>query len=59
MKDTLVEIKDNLQGNVSRADETGDQADDLEHKGTKINQISTRNRRIQKRRVMQAASLTT
>ena len=46
MKGTLIEIKNNLQGNISRLDETENKVNDLEHKGTKSNQIRTRNRRI-------------
>ena len=38
MKDTLMEIKDNLQGNNSRVDETENQINDLEHKEAKNNQ---------------------
>ena len=37
MKDTLIEIKNNLQGN-SRMDEAKNQINDLEHKGIKNNQ---------------------
>ena len=35
MKDTLVEIKNNLQGNNSRVDESENQINDLEHKEEK------------------------
>ena len=38
MKDALVEIKNNLQGNNSRVDEAENQVNDLEHKETKNNQ---------------------
>ena len=38
MKDTLTEIKNNLQGNNSRADEAENQLNDLEHKEAKNNQ---------------------
>ena len=38
MKDTLVEIKNNLQGNNSRLDETWNQINDLEHKEAKTKQ---------------------
>ena len=34
-KDTLIEIKNNLQGNNSRVDEAKIQIDDLEHKEAK------------------------
>ena len=37
-KDTLTEIRNNLQGNHSRADEAKNQINDLEHKETKSNQ---------------------
>ena len=35
MKDTLLEIKNNLQGSISRVDEARNQLNDLEHKGEK------------------------
>ena len=35
MKDTLIEIKNNLQGNNSRIDEYENQINDLEHKEAK------------------------
>ena len=38
MKDTLIEIKNNLQGNNCRVDESKNQIKDLEHKETKNNQ---------------------
>ena len=38
MKDTLIEIKNNLQGNNSRVDEAKIQINDLEHKEDKNNQ---------------------
>ena len=37
-KDTLTEIKNNLQGNNSRVDEAENQINDLEHKEAKNNQ---------------------
>ena len=37
MKDTLSEIKNNLQGNNSRMDEAKNQINDLEHKEAKEN----------------------
>ena len=37
-KDTLIEIKNNLQGNNSRVDEAENQINDLEHKEAKNNQ---------------------
>ena len=38
MKDTLTEIKNNLQGNNCRVDEAENQINDLEHKEAKNNQ---------------------
>ena len=38
MKDTLIEINNNLQGNNSRVDETENQINYLEHKEAKNNQ---------------------
>ena len=38
MKDTLIEIKNNLQGNNSRMDEAKSQINDLEPKEPKNNQ---------------------
>ena len=40
MKDTLIEIKNNLQGNSSRVDKAENQISDLEHKEEK-NSIRT------------------
>ena len=37
MKETLIEIKNNLQGNNSRVDEAKNQINDLEHKEAKNN----------------------
>ena len=38
IKDGLIEIKNNLQGNNSRVDEAKNQINDLEHKEEKNNQ---------------------
>ena len=38
MKPSLIEIKNNLQGKISRGDEAKNQINDLEHKETKNNQ---------------------
>ena len=38
MKDSLIEIKNNLQGNNSRVDEAENQINDLEHKEPVNNQ---------------------
>ena len=48
MKDTLTEIKNNLQGNNSRVDESKNQINDLEYKETKNNQSEQEEERIQK-----------
>ena len=42
MKDTLIEIKNNLQGNNSRRDEAKNQINDLKHKEAKKQPIRTR-----------------
>ena len=44
-KDTLIEIKNNLQGNNSRGDEAKGQINDLEHKEAKINQTEQDSRK--------------
>ena len=38
MKETLIEIKNNLQGNNRRVDEAENQINDLEHKKKTTNQ---------------------
>ena len=51
MKDTLIEIKKNLQGNKSKVDEAENQINDLEHKEAKKQPIrKTRKRRIKKKK---------
>ena len=45
MKDTLIEIKNNSQGNNSRVDEAKNQIKDLEHKETKKQPIRTTRRK--------------
>ena len=50
MKDTLTEIKNNLQGNNSRVDEAKNHINDLEHKEAKNNQSELQEEiRIQKK----------
>ena len=50
IKDILMEIKNNLQGNSSRVDEAKSQINDLEHKEAKNNQTEQeKEKRIQKR----------
>ena len=47
--DTLIEIKNNLQGNNSRVEEVKDQLNDLEHKEAKNNQSEQQEeKRLQK-----------
>ena len=49
IKHSLIEIKNNLQGNNSRVDEAKNQINDLEHKETKNNQLKQQEeKRIQK-----------
>ena len=47
-KDTLIKIKDNLQGNSSRVDEAKNQINDLEHKEAKHKLSEQEEKRIQK-----------
>ena len=44
-KDTLIEIKNNLQGNNSRMDEAANQINDLEHKEAKKQPCRTTSRK--------------
>ena len=49
IKDSLIEIKSNLQGNNSGVDEAKNQINDLEHKEAKINPSEQQEeKRIQK-----------
>ena len=43
MKDTLIEIKNNLQGNNRRVDEAKNQINNLEHKQNTTNQNKKKN----------------
>ena len=45
MKDTLIEIKNNLQGSNSRMDEAENQINDLDHKEVQKQLIRTRRRK--------------
>ena len=47
-KDTLIEIKNNLQGNNRRVDEAKNQINDMECKGAKNNQSEQEEKRIKK-----------
>ena len=59
-KDTLTEIRNNLQGNNSKADEAENQINDLEHKEAKNNQSKQKEgKRIQKMKIVYTASGTT
>ena len=49
MRNTLIEMKDNLQGNKSRVDEAKNQINDMEHKEAKNNQSEQEEKRIQKK----------
>ena len=55
MKDTLIEIKNNLQENNTGVDEAENQINDLEHKEAKNQPIRTR-RESKKMRIEQLAS---
>ena len=60
MKDTLTEIKNNVQGINSRVDEAENQISDLEHKGTKTTiQNSKKKKESKKMRNVYAAPMTT
>ena len=48
-KDTLIVIKNNLQGNNSRMDEAKNQINDLEHKGAKNHTEQKEEKKIQKK----------
>ena len=49
-KDTLIEIKNNLQGNNNTVDEAKNQINDLEHKKAKNNQSEQEEKRIKKKK---------
>ena len=48
MKDSLIDLKNNLQGNQSRVDEAENQINDLEHKEAKNNHEEQEEKGIQK-----------
>ena len=53
MKDTWIEIKNNLQGNKSRVDKAENQINDVEHKEEKNSQWEQQEeKRIQKMRIV-------
>ena len=60
MKDTLIEIKNYLQGNNSRVDEAKNQINDLEHKEVKTTmQKSKRKKESKRMKIVYAATGTT
>ena len=60
MKDILIEIKNNLQGDNNTVNEPKNQINDLEHKGAKNHHTEQQEeKRIQKKRRVYAASRTT
>ena len=56
-KDTLMEIKNNLQENNSRVDEADNQINDLEHNEAKTSQSEQEERRIKKNEEIFPATL--
>ena len=51
MKDSQIEIKNNLQGNNSKVDEAENQINDLEHKEAKKQPIRTTRRKKNPKKV--------
>ena len=49
MKDSLIEIKNNLQGNNNRVDEAENQINDMEHKKNKKQLFRTMKKRESKK----------
>ena len=52
MKDTLIEIKNKLQGNNSRMGEANNKINDLEHKEAKNNQSEQEEKESKKMRIV-------
>ena len=50
-KDSLIEIKNNLQGNNNRLNKAKNQINDTEHKGAKTQSEQQEEKRIQKMRI--------
>ena len=48
MKDTLIKMKDNLQGNNSRVDKEKNQINDLEHKEPKTTNQNSKKKKASK-----------
>ena len=59
MKDTLIEIKNNLQGKNSRVDEAKNKINDLEHKEQKRTNQNNKKKESKKTRIAEGASETT
>ena len=55
MKDALIEIKNNLQGNKSRVDEAKNQISDLEHRKEKTTNQNKKKIESQKMKIVKAA----
>ena len=51
-KDTVIEIKNNLQGNNSRVDEAENQINDLEHKEAKTSNRNKKKKESKKMRTV-------
>ena len=52
MKDILIEIKNNLQGNNSRVNKAENQINDLEHKEAKNNQLEQEEKKNPQMRII-------
>ena len=52
MKDTLIKIKNNLQGNNSRVDETNNQINNMEHKEAKTTNHNKEKKESNKTRIV-------
>ena len=57
MKDTLIEIKNNLKGNNSRVDEAENQINDMEHKEAKITNQNNKKKKSKKKRIVKTANI--
>ena len=49
MKDTLIKIKNNLQGNNSRVDEATNQSNDMEHKAANTSMQNKKKKEFKKK----------
>ena len=57
MRDTLIEIKNNLQGNSSRVDEAENQINDLEHRKQKTTNQKNKKKKESKKHEKSISSL--